>query len=85
MLVGHELEDEARERSFRHRPGAFVFVVCLRINAFDRRNVERARQEIDDRVEQRLHALVLEGRAGNDRDDLHRERAFAERRANLSS
>ena len=49
-----------------------------------RRDVERRRQVVDDRVEQRLHALVLEGasrrRTGH---DLHRERAGAERRADL--
>ena len=35
--------------------------------ALGRREVERAGQEVDDGVEHRLHALVLEGRAAQDR------------------
>ena len=35
----------------------------LGIEASYRRYLERARQVLDDRVEERLHALVLEGRA----------------------
>jgi hypothetical protein len=34
------------------------------------RQVDRAGQVVDDGVEQRLHALVLEGGAVEDRDDL---------------
>ena len=40
-----------------------------RVEADDRRDVERRRQVVDHRVEQRLHALVLEGRAADDRDE----------------
>ena len=43
------------------------------------RDVERARQVVDDRVEQRLHALVLEGGAEEDGRDRDRERRLAER------
>ena len=39
----------------------------VRIDALDRRHVERRRQVVHDRVEQRLHALVLERRAADDR------------------
>ena len=42
----------------------------MRIDAFDRRLVERAGQIIDHRVEQRLHALVLEGATADHREDL---------------
>ena len=38
-------------------------VVLVGVETLDRRNVERRRQIIDNCVEQRLHALVLEGRA----------------------
>ena len=43
-----------------------------------RRDVERRRQVVDDRVEHLLDALVAERRAGQDRDDPRRERAEAE-------
>jgi hypothetical protein len=43
------------------------------------RTVERARQEVDHGVEQRLHALVLEGRAAEDRRELDLERRLADR------
>ncbi len=46
-----------------------------------RRHVERARQVVDDGVEQRLHALVLERRAGEHRRDRDVERRGAERAA----
>ena len=50
----------------------------LRIDAFDRRDVQRRRQEIDHRIEQRLHALVLERTAGEDRDQLAGQGCLAE-------
>ena len=40
---------------------------ALVVDALDRRHVERRRQVVDHRVEQRLHALVLEGRAAQHR------------------
>ena len=45
-----------------------VFAV-VRVDALDRRHVERRRQIVDDRVEQRLHALVLEGGAAQHREE----------------
>ena len=50
----------------------------------DRRDVERRRQVVDDGVEQRLHALVLEGRAAEDRDAIDWS-MVARRSAPLSS
>jgi hypothetical protein len=44
-----------------------------------RRDLERARQVVDDGVEQRLHALVLEGGAAQDRGDRDRESGLAKR------
>ena len=41
--------------------------VGLQVDAHDGRNVERRRQEVDDRVEQGLNALVLERGAADDR------------------
>ena len=45
-----------------------------------RRNVERARQIIDDRIDQILHALILECRAANDGHKLVRNRLTANAR-----
>jgi hypothetical protein len=42
-------------------------VASVFVDALDGRNVDRRRQIVDDRVEQRLHALVLEGRAAEHR------------------
>jgi hypothetical protein len=53
----------------------------VRVDALDRRDVERRRQVVDDRVEQRLHALVLERRAAEHRHDLRRRTVRACARA----
>ena len=75
--VGHDLEGERRER--RVRIGrALVLGLGLRVEAVHRRHVERARQVVDHGVEQQLDALVLEGRAEQDRRDLVGERAGAD-------
>jgi len=42
----------------------------LGVFALDRRHIERRRQEIDHRIEQRLDTLVLEGGAVENRDEL---------------
>src|SRR5436190_2434390 len=68
--VGHDLEAERRERrvvlrrTVLDRLGPLVGVEPL-----DRRHVDRRRQVVDDRVEQKLHALVLERRAADDRHE----------------
>ena len=49
----------------------------MRIGAFDLRNVVGRRKVVEHRVHQVLDALVLEGRAGQDRRDSQRERARA--------
>ena len=67
--VGHDLERERREGLVVG--GLAHDRVAVGVHALDRRDVERAGQVVDDRVEQRLHALVLEGGAaqhGGDRD-----------------
>ena len=78
--VGHHLEDERRERRV-DRGGPRQLLLGLRVDALDGRDVERAREVVDDRVEQRLHALVLEGGAEQDGGEGARERAGAERAA----
>ena len=48
-----------------------------RLDALDRRHVERRRQVVEHRVEQRLDALVLEARSAQDRRHLDVERRLA--------
>ena len=57
--VGHDLEGQRGERLVVVGLALELFV-ALRVHAGDRREVDRRRQVVDDRVEQRLHALVLE-------------------------
>ena len=47
-------------------------------HALDRLDLQRRGQVVEDRVQQRLHALVLERRATEDRRDLDRERRPAQ-------
>ena len=58
--------------------GARVGGNAVHLEAFDRRNVQRRRQIVDDRVEQRLDALVLERRAAQHRHEREVERALAD-------
>jgi hypothetical protein len=68
--VGHDLERQRRERflvvgrALDHR-----LFLRIRVDAGDRRNVERRRQVVDDGVEHRLDTLVLERGAAHDRDE----------------
>ena len=65
--VVHDLERKQRQRLLVVRkPNDFVAVF---IDALDRGHVDWRRQIIHDRVEQRLHALVLEGRAAQHREE----------------
>ena len=77
VRVGHDLEGERGERLPRVGP-ALEPPLGLRVDPVHRRHVERARQVVDDVVEQQLHALVLEGGAEQHRRDLVGERALAD-------
>ena len=80
--VGHHLEGERGEGGvvvrWAHR-GAAVAGLRRGLDPLDRRDLERRRQQLDDRVEQRLHALVLERRAAEDRRHLDVERRAVQR------
>jgi len=82
VLVVHDLERERGERRVVGRLPLFERP-RLRIDALDRRDVERRRQVVDDRVEQRLDTLVLEGRAADDGEEPHRDRPLADGRLEL--
>ena len=65
--VVHDLEGEHRQRLVVVGM-TLDFGVGLGVDALDGGHVDRRRQVVDDGVEQRLHALVLEGRAAEHRD-----------------
>ena len=82
VRVAHDLEREGRERLVVGR-GALDRLAGLQLDALDRRDVDRAREVVDDGVEQGLHALVLERRAAEHRDDLAAHGRDADRRAQV--
>ncbi len=76
VRVAHHLERERGERRVVvGRPR--LLCLGLRVDPLDGRHVQRARQVVDDCVEQCLHALVLEGGAREHRRDRAVERALA--------
>src|SRR5881409_2084006 len=83
VRIGHDLEGERGERLLVRRLTQRVGGVVMRQVALDRRNVHWRRQVVHHGVEQCLHALVLEGRAGEHRDDFARDGRLAEHRADL--
>ncbi len=76
--VGHDLERERGERLVVRGLARDRSLVCAGGQALDRRHVERARQVVDHRVEQRLHALVLEGGAAQHGGHRDVERGLAD-------
>src|SRR6187431_520069 len=81
--VRHDLERESRERlvaiGVTQDDGLFV----LGFVRLDGRHVEGRRQVVDDRVEHRLHAAVLERRAAEHGVDLGVDGQLADRRLDL--
>ena len=77
--VGLDLEGERRERLVVVRLADRARSSPRSRVAGRRRDVERARQVVDDGVEQRLDALVLERRAAEHRHDVVGDRAVAKR------
>ena len=82
VLVVHDLEGQRRERLVVRRL-ALLDLPGLRVEPLHGRDVERRRQEIDDGVEQRLHALVLERGPAQHREHRHADGALAHGRADL--
>ena len=83
--VGDDLERQRGERLVARRLAVEDLVLVVRLGALRRRDVERARQEVDDGVEHRLDALVLERRAAQDRHEVERQRAGADGATLISS
>ena len=76
--VGLDLEGEGAERSLVVGL-AGLGLLGLRVGALDGGNVERAREVVDDGVEELLDALVLVGGTDEDEVQLVRDNALAER------
>jgi hypothetical protein len=83
MLVGHDLEGQRGERLGRVRVPLDQRVLTADCVALDRRDVDRAGQEVHDRVQHGLHALVLERAAAHDRGDSRGEGGAPDRRDEL--
>jgi hypothetical protein len=76
---GETLKARAENGSSTRRLALDVLVLVARgVKPFDGGHVERARQVVDDGVEHRLDALVLEGRATQHRVERGRDRQLAD-------
>ena len=75
--IGHDLEGETGE-GLVVRALAAQLLVAVDLGAVDGGDVGRRRQVIDHGVEQRLHALVLEGAAAEHRHEEAGDRALAD-------
>ena len=76
--VGSDLERQTAER-IALRSVANLFLLGFGVHARNGGQVERRGQESHHVVEQFLHALVVERRTAEHRDDLHRDRRLADR------
>ena len=74
--VGHDFEGQRGERRVVGSAAQFHFF-GIGVGAFQWRHVHRRRQKINDSIEQRLNALILERRAGQHRHNFQRQRGFA--------
>ena len=75
--VGHDLESQRGERRVvAHR--ALVFLVGVRVEALDRRDVQRRRHVGHNRVQQRLNALVAVGSAAQHGEEAAIDGALAD-------
>ena len=81
----HELADERIVPELERETGELGLVVddgldrlAVAVLTLHRRNVDRAREVIDDAIEQALHALLLEGGAGDHAGELQRDRGLAD-------
>ena len=77
--IGHDLERQRRKRLFVVRLARDRLPV-IRIRAVRLAYIQRRRQIIHHRIQQRLHTFVLERRSHHHRKHLQRDRRFAQRR-----
>ena len=81
--VGRDLEDQGRERVGGQRLAVDLDGLVARLEALDGRNVLGRRQEVDDGIEHRLHALVLERGTAQNRVRLALDGELADTGADL--
>ena len=77
--IRHDLERKTAERRVVVRLAVHDVVLVVGIVAFDRRDVDRRGQIVDDGVEQQLNALVAVSGTAEHGGDVHREDALADR------
>ncbi len=75
--VCHDLEGQPGKRFIIRGPARQFLFQMVRIVAFGRRNIQRRRQEVYDRIEQRLYAFVLESRTAQHRKQFQGNYALA--------
>jgi hypothetical protein len=83
VRVRRDLECQRRERRLVGDRPLIAMLVVMRQMPLNRLDIDRCRQEIDDGIEQRLHALVLERRPAEHRDETAGDRRLADGDANL--
>ena len=81
--IGRDLERERRERRLVVHGALFEMLVVVREMSLDRLDFDWRREVIDHRIEQRLHALVLERGTAQHRHELHRDGRLANRATNF--
>jgi hypothetical protein len=74
--IVHDLERKHRQRLGVGRIAHDL--VALAVDAFDGRHIERGRQIVDNSIEQRLHALVLERGASEHREERAGDHSLAD-------
>ena len=82
MRVGPELEAEAGDLRLVVRTDGDLLVAVVDEGLLGA-HVDRGGQEVDDAVEEHLHALVLESGTGDDADEVEREGGLTDARAHL--
>ncbi len=83
MGVVDHLEDQGGEGGVLGRGTFQLDLGIAGIGAGDRRDLGRVREVLDDRVDESLHADVLEGRAAEDGVAFEADGALADRRPDL--
>ena len=81
--IGNDLERQRGEWLVDRRLAVQDLFLMVGPGALRRRDVERARQEVDDGVEHRLDTLVLERRTTQDRHEVEGQRAGTQRDLDL--
>src|SRR5436853_6383104 len=77
--IGHDLEGQRRKRLAVISFAMKNLLRMIGIRTFGRENIVRRGQIVDDCIEQRLHAFVLESSSAENREELQIDHAAAQR------